>query len=70
MHIFGEKFRSFWTPKGVKMEIFEKSLNTLLDGYLNIIYAKFQLYSPYRFQNSRLVDNSNFRSKSMEFLDP
>ena len=50
MHIFGEKFRSFWTPKGVKMEIFEKSLKTLLDGYLNIICAKFKLYNPTRFR--------------------
>ena len=36
--------------RGVKMTIFEKSLNTLLDGYLNIICVKFQPYTPYRFR--------------------
>ena len=36
--------------EGVKIVIFEKSLNTLLCGYINIICAKFQLSNPYRFR--------------------
>ena len=63
--------KGFCTPKGVKIAFFENSLKNLLDGYLNIICAKFQLYNPYRFRKfafNKIIQI--FRSKFSEFLDP
>ena len=47
---FWLKFWIFGPQKGVKMGIFEKSLKSLLDSHINIIYANFKLSYPYRFR--------------------
>ena len=49
-YTFSAKFLSLWTPRGVKIVIFEKWVHTVLDGHINIICAKFQLSNPYRFR--------------------
>ena len=72
--IFGLTFWSFWSPRAVKMVIFEKLFYTLLDGYLNIISAKFQRSNPYRFRKlafgSIFSEIWQFWAKVLEFLEP
>ena len=64
---FRRKFQSFWTPEGVKIVIFKKSLKTLLDGYKNMIFANFQLSNPYRFQ---IITWNWFSAKIRRFWTP
>ena len=67
MCIFGYKFRYFWPPRGVKRANFQKSLNKLFKGYINIICANFQVSNPYLL---RKLDQNLFSAPKSEFLAP
>ena len=59
----------FLDPKGVKITVFEKSSNLLIDGYINIICANFQLLALTDYENSLLIKNTLFHSEMSEFWD-
>ena len=46
---FRLKISELFAPEGSEKVIFKKSLKSMLDGYLNIIYVNFQISNPVEF---------------------